>query len=76
MARFVDALRWIALNDNDAELDVSVVEESVTVLMVADLWRKSAFLIAHDVVQMRRLRDAGNMKAIFGFTPSYNPTAP
>lgn len=48
------AVRWIAYNDNDAELDQSAIEEYVTVALVADLFGKSTEQVAQDVFNVRK----------------------
>ncbi len=52
--RYVDAVRWIALNDDVAELRVSFVKATVSVQLVADAWRVSSFTVARAVVALRR----------------------
>lgn len=67
MARFVDAIAWIALN-TEQRSDV----EDKCVDMVASLWRKSGTIIEHDVNRYRNEMP----RSIRWFVPSYNPTAP
>lgn len=50
------AVRWIAYNDNDAELDQAAIEEYVTVALVADLFGKTAQKVAVDVFNVRLSR--------------------
>ena len=52
--RYRDAVRWIARNDEAAELDVSVVERQISVLLIAYVWVKDATEVAHDVLAVRR----------------------
>lgn len=56
------ALEWIAGNDEGAELDPAVIAESVTLLLVADLWKKEPDELARKVVRLRR-RAAREAKA-------------
>jgi hypothetical protein len=48
------AVRWIAYNDNDAELDQAAIEEYITVALVADLFGKSTESVAADVFRVRK----------------------
>jgi len=48
------AVRWIAYNDNDAELDQAAIEEYVTVALVADLFGKTTDKVAADVFNVRK----------------------
>lgn len=48
------AVRWIAYNDNDAELVQSAIEEYVTVALVADLFGKTVESVAADVFSVRQ----------------------
>lgn len=48
------AVRWIAYNDNDAELDQAAIEEYVTVALIADLFGKSTEKVAADVFRVRK----------------------
>lgn len=50
----MEAVRWIAYNDDAAELNRDNVEKSVTVGMVADLFGKSIPEIARHVVIIRK----------------------
>jgi hypothetical protein len=48
------AVRWIAYNDNDAELDQAAIEEYITVALVADLFGKEVAKVAKDVFNIRK----------------------
>jgi hypothetical protein len=48
------AVRWIAYNDNDAELDQSEIEDYVTVALVADLFGKTTGQVGKDVFNVRK----------------------
>lgn len=48
------AVRWIAYNDNDAELDQAAIEEYVTVALVADLFGKTTEQVGKDVFKVRK----------------------
>lgn len=54
LARYNHAVRWIAYNDNDAEMDLSAIEEYVTVALVADVFGVAVSQIARAVYQLRR----------------------
>lgn len=51
--KYGDAVHWLALNDDPAELRVSFVRGSVAVQLVADAWRVPAAQVAADVVKLR-----------------------
>lgn len=50
------AVDWIADNDEDAEMDMTVISEQPTVLLVADLWSKEPMTVAKAVFNSRKLR--------------------
>lgn len=57
MARYAHAIAWIADNDGPAEstaMDIGILAESVTVMLVADIWRKMPVHVADDVVRYRQ----------------------
>jgi hypothetical protein len=47
------AIQWIALNDEPSELDAEVVAESISCLLVADLFDKEPIEVARTVVKHR-----------------------
>lgn len=54
MARYKDAVEWIALNDNSASYDTSEeIRGYLSVALVADVWRKTDAEVADDVEQAR-----------------------
>lgn len=53
-ATYNRAVRWIAYNDNDSELDQAAIEEYVTVALVADLFSKSTEQVGKDVFNVRK----------------------
>ena len=53
-ATYNRAVRWIAYNDNDAELDQSAIEEYVTVALVADLFGRTTEQVGKDVFNVRK----------------------
>lgn len=58
MARLRDAIEWIALNDSPGDPDANDVEAVsglVSVLMVADLWKKTPEQIARRVIGLRQV---------------------
>ncbi len=56
MASYREAIEWIARNDEDGETDVEVMSGLISVLLVADLWRKEPEDVAKAVVR-ERLRE-------------------
>ncbi|CAM5564009.1 hypothetical protein [Eoetvoesiella caeni] len=64
MASYKDAVHWIA--DEEAPADtpegmdfaeaVAVLDGNVTVVMVGDLWGKSSYQVAIDVIKVRGFR--------------------
>ena len=53
MARYMDAIRWIANNDEPECTDVDVVAGMISVQLIADVWDKGTATVAADVVQVR-----------------------
>lgn len=53
-ASYREAVIWIAHNDECGEGAVSVVAYSITVLLIADLWRKDPETVARAVVAERK----------------------
>lgn len=49
-----DAINWIALNDESAETDPEVIAQSLTVMLVADVWKREPTDIARRVAAERR----------------------
>lgn len=61
MARYRDAIEWIALNDEeefDRDDQIEVVAEQISVALVADLWRYPILTVARDVVRFRQRQGA------------------
>lgn len=54
MARYIDAVEWIASNDESAEMDLEVIQYLVTVQMVSDIWDKPSEIVAKDVLKWRK----------------------
>jgi hypothetical protein len=48
------AIVWIACNDDNAETDLDVIKEQITVLMVADMFDRDPDEVAVDVLNSRR----------------------
>jgi len=48
------AIEWIALNDEDAEMDSEIVEQQLTVVMTADVFGVGENQVARDVIARRR----------------------
>ena len=54
MARYLDAVRWIAVNDEDGSgHSVEEIAGYLTVALVADVWTKDVEVVAEDVAGMR-----------------------
>lgn len=53
MAKYRDAVRWIARNDDPGETDAETVQFNVTVGLVADVFGKACLDVARDVVTAR-----------------------
>lgn len=49
-----DAVAWIALNDETAELDAEVLSSLISVCMIADLWSKDRQVVAKAVLAARK----------------------
>lgn len=54
MARYAEAVDWIANNDECTERDAEVIAELISVVLVADLWQKEAEDVAADVLKVRK----------------------
>ena len=52
-ARYTDAIEWIASNDEPTYISASNIESLVSVQLIADLFGKSASLVASDVRLVR-----------------------
>jgi hypothetical protein len=54
-ARYFDAIRWIAFNDDPAlgTSDSKAIEQMMTVALVADLFGKPVRVVATDVIRCR-----------------------
>ena len=57
MARYADAVRWIAENDETAETEAEEMETLISVLLVADVWSKPVETVARDVIRLRLKND-------------------
>lgn len=54
MARYRDAVHWIACNDAPGDDDnVQQLSGAISVLLVADVWGKTAEAVALDVLNFR-----------------------
>ena len=53
MARYAEAVAWIANNDETAETEADVIASLISVVLVADLWRKEPEDVAADVLRAR-----------------------
>jgi hypothetical protein len=56
MARYADAIEWVAYNDEPDDDDASSIAEYITTALVADVFGKDADAVAHDIAR-QRLRD-------------------
>lgn len=54
MARYAEAVAWIANNDERKKVEVAEVERLTTVVMVAELWHKEPSEVAADVIRARK----------------------
>lgn len=52
-ASYKEAIDWIARNDEESEMNPDYIADSLTVQLVADLWRKAADAVAMDVYKAR-----------------------
>lgn len=58
MARYQDAVEWIALNDNSGQGDpVSEIAGYISTCLVADVWNKDQNDVAKAVAKVRREHD-------------------
>ena len=53
MARYKDAVRWIAWNDETTEDCDEVLSSLVSVCLIADIWGKTTATVALDVLRVR-----------------------
>lgn len=53
-ASYREAIEWIALNDEPALDDVGEVAAMISVLLIADLWRKEPEAVARAVIRRRK----------------------
>lgn len=56
------AVRWIADNDETAEMDPAKMVDLISVLFAADIWGVKPEQIARDVVKVRELYRAASEK--------------
>jgi len=62
-ANYTNAVTWIAYNDDDSVLDLQAIEQSITVALVADLFKKGDVeQVAVDVQKIREARVAAEPK--------------
>ena len=54
MARYLDAVEWIALNDEPTITTIDAVAESISVQLTADLFDKRPVDVALDIVTFRQ----------------------
>jgi hypothetical protein len=62
--RYGDAVAWLALNDDPNELRLDMVKASVSVQLVADVYRMSSRTVAADVCELRGKVAAGEPTGI------------
>jgi hypothetical protein len=53
MKKYNDAVYWIAMNDNDEDLDEDSISNNITVALIADLFKKSDQEVAKAVLKIR-----------------------
>lgn len=53
-ASYKNAIAWIADNDETGEMDIEVISTLISVVLVADVWGKSAQKVAEDVIRLRK----------------------
>lgn len=57
MARYLDAIAWIAQNDNPGDESTEEdLSKTISVLLVADLWRENPKMVAREVLAYRKKR--------------------
>ena len=61
MPRYTDAIKWIAYNDEPLDTNIESVKDSISVHLIADLWHKSSYDVAYDVISLR----GGDMRLRF-----------
>lgn len=64
MARYKEAVQWIAYNDEPSETDPNAMSGLISVVMVADLWDKDAGDVAREVVAIRYKANRDKMRAL------------
>lgn len=53
------AIDWIAYNDETAEMEPEIIAQSISVLLVADVWKREPMEIARKVLWRRRQEQMG-----------------
>lgn len=53
-ASYRDAIHWIAINDEPTQSDPNAVAYFISVLLVADLWKKEEQEVAAAVIRKRK----------------------
>lgn len=56
MPSYRKAIQWIANNDEPITIDLEIMSEQLTVVLVADLFNKAPEKVAQDVIN-RRIED-------------------
>jgi hypothetical protein len=59
-ARYYDAVKWIALNDEPEVMDYAAVESQISVQLTADLFGKAVDRVATDVIRCRSYNDGSH----------------
>jgi hypothetical protein len=55
--KYVQAVTWIAHEDEPGELDRTVLSGSISVALVADLFKVHELDVAKDIITIRKARD-------------------
>ncbi len=50
---YIRAVEWIAMNDEPTKMDLAVVAEQISVLLVADVFGKGVEEVAGDIIHWR-----------------------
>lgn len=51
--KYINAIQWVAFNDDPSVLNVKQIEESITVQLIADVFGKNSLDVARDIYQLR-----------------------
>jgi hypothetical protein len=57
MARYQDAIKWIAMNDDTEWLKDHPDKPSVTACLVADMWGHNVEKVAHDIRKFQKTKE-------------------